>query len=180
MTEPRQLFGGLGNRMFQMAHIYAEARGGMIPDIYIQDEKYFAPYQEEIRALYGEGITPIDMVSIHVRRGDYVNNSFYVDLSQTDYYDQAMSSFQKEKFLVFSDDIEWCKQQELFKECEFSEGKTEIEDLNLMAGCKAHIIANSSFSWWAAFISGNKTVAPRNWFTDGHQRISLPESWNII
>lgn len=177
MVEPRKLFGGLGNRLFQMAYIYAQARKGEIPDIYIQDEKYFAPYQEEVRALYSEGIESIDMVSIHVRRGDYVNNPFYVDLSETAYYEEAMAHFPGEKFLVFSDDIEWCIRQEVFYGCSFSENKTEIEDLNLMAGCKAHIIANSSFSWWAAFISGKKTIAPTKWFTDGLQRITLPASW---
>lgn len=177
MVEPRKLFGGLGNRLFQMAYIYAQARSGAIPDIYIQDEKYFEPYQDEIRALYGENILPVDMVSIHVRRTDYVNNPFYVDLSKTDYYEKAMEVFPNEKFLVFSDDIEWCKQQEMFKGCEFSERGSEIDDMNLMAGCKAHIIANSSFSWWCAFISGKKTVSPGNWFADGNQRISLPETW---
>lgn len=179
-TNFRNAFGGLGNRMFQLAYIYAKARKGELPDIYLQDEKYFIEYKDELRAIFGEGIEPIDMVSIHVRRTDYVDNQFYINLMETDYYERAMELFPDEKFLVFSDDIEWCKQQDIFKNCAFSENNTELEDLKLMAGCKAHIIANSSYSWWAAYISGDKTIAPRTWFTDGAQRISLPNNWTIL
>lgn len=176
-TSFRAQFGGLGNRMFQLAYIYAQARKGEIPNLYLQDEKYFSEYKDELRAIFGEGVEPVDMVSIHVRRTDYVNNPFYVDLLQTDYYDKATDLFPGEKFLVFSDDIEWCKQQDLFKDCVFSEDNNELEDLKLMAGCKAHIIANSSYSWWAATISGNKTVSPAKWFSDGVERISLADNW---
>lgn len=176
-TAFRPTFGGLGNRMFQLAYIYAEAKKGNIPDIYLQDEKYFAPYKDELRAIFGEGVEPVDMVSVHVRRTDYVNNPFYQDLMETNYYELATDLFPGEKFLVFSDDVEWCKEQPLFKDCVFSEGNDELADLKLMAGCKAHIIANSSYSFWAAYISGNKTVCPQNWFTDNITRISLPDSW---
>ena len=163
--------------MFQLAYIYAKARKGEIPDIYLQDEKYFAEYKDELRAIFGEGVEPVDMVSIHVRRTDYVNNSFYVDLMDTNYYERATDLFPGEKFLVFSDDIEWCKEQPIFKDCVFSEKNDELTDLKLMAGCKAHIIANSSYSWWAAYISGNQTVVPSKWFTDDVERISLPKAW---
>ncbi len=181
--------GRLGNQMFQFAHIYAQARKGLLPDFYLQDEKFFDGYQDEIKALYGNGIGyKPGYVSIHVRRGDYVNNSYYVDLFQNGYYKRAKDFFPHKKFLVFSDDIEWCKQQEIFKDCEFSEGLGEIEDMNLMASCESNIIANSSYSWWAAYLNPNpdKTViAPRDWYTltspnDGHEKIpstNLPETW---
>lgn len=169
--------GRLGNQMFQHAYLYAQMRKGVIPDIYLQDEKYFKEYAHEIRQMYGVGRTNLDQVSIHVRRGDYVNNKFYVDLTKTDYYIRAMEQFPDSEFLVFSDDIEWCKNERIFEGCEFSEGKSEVEDMTLMSSCKGHIIANSSFSWWAAYISGNKTVAPKQWHPDGVERTIIPNQW---
>ncbi len=191
MIPLRTHWGGLGNRLFQLAYIYAQAKKGITPDIYLQDTKYFEPYQDEIRALYMQVVEPVDMVSLHVRRGDYVNNPHYVDLSETDYYDEAIAEFPVgTKFLVFcadrqpkSDDIsdlEWCKQRFTGNQFQFFQGSSELEDWNAMAGCKAHIIANSSFSWWAAFASGNKTIAPEKWFSDGVKRVSIPAHWTLI
>lgn len=180
MRHPDTIFGRLGNRLFQGAYIYAQMRRGELPDIYIQDSLYFEEYKDEIKALYGEGIGKIDMVAIHVRRGDYVGNPFYVDLTETDYYQRAMADFIDEDFLVFSDDVEWCKQQDIFKDCEFSEGKSEVEDLNLMASCKGVIMANSSFSWWGAFLSKGKIIAPKAWHPDGVERTKCLEKWKRL
>lgn len=193
MTNRRDIFGGFGNSLFQYAYLYAQMRKGEIPDLYVQDEKYFAPYKEELRTLYGAGIEPIDMVSLHIRRGDYVGNSFYVDLTETDYYHKALAEFPEETFLVFcadrqpkSDDKsdmawvkEWLTTEFPDRKFQFFQGKDEVEDFNAQAGCKGHITANSSFSWWSAFVGGGKTVTPNaeKWFTDGQQRISLPEEW---
>jgi hypothetical protein len=152
---------------------------GEIPDIYVQDESFFEGYEDEIKQLFSEGITPIDQVAIHVRRGDYVGNSFYVDLMETDYYERAMEEFPGEKFLVFSDDIEWCKKQEIFKDCEFS-GSDELTDFNRMAGCKGVIMANSSYSWWAAYLSKGKVVAPLEWYSDGVSRTTTLDNWTVI
>ena len=182
MIHPDKLFGQLGNRMFQMAHIYAQARRGDIPDIYLQDPKYFEDCKDQIKALYGQGIgKEINQVAIHVRRGDYVGNKFYVDLMQTSYYEDAMALFPKKEFLIFSDDIEWCKQQAIFSACEFSTGNDTLQDLNRMAECNGHIIANSSYSWWAAFVSPytQKVVAPtkERWYSDGVERTKCPKEW---
>jgi hypothetical protein len=180
MIEPSKLFGRLGNQMFQGAYLIAQAQKGEIPDIYVQGEEHFKESSEAVKTLYSQGIgQPIDMVAIHVRRGDYVNNPFYVDLMETDYYDRAMAEFPDEKFLVFSDDINWCRQQDIFKDCEFSEGN-EIDDMNTMASCKGIIMANSSFSWWAAFLSYAKVIAPRDWYSDGIERTSCLDSWKRI
>mgnify|MGYP002067305379 CR=1 FL=1 len=187
MITPRKLWGGLGNEMFQHAFIYSQMKEGKIPDIYLQDEKYFKEFSDDIKAIYGLGVESINRVSIHVRRGDYVNNSFYVDLNQTDYYDRAIALFPDDKFLVFcadrqegSDDIgdmEWCKERFQGNRFAFFQGKDEIEDMNKMASCKGHIMANSSFSWWASYLGGGKVVAPKEWFTDGVSRITLLDSW---
>ncbi len=179
MTNPDILFGRLGNRMFQMAYLYSCLLDRKIPDIYLQDEKYFRKHSALIKNLFGADIGKLDQVAIHVRRGDYVNNSFYVDLMNTTYYQRAMEEFMGASFLVFSDDIEWCKKQNIFKECEFSTKIDPIQSMNEMASCSGHIIANSSFSWWAAYISphGGKVVAPTEWYRDGVKRTVCPKSW---
>jgi len=80
----------------------------------------------------------------------------------------------KPKFLVFSDDIQWCKENiksNPWHDIEFSEGRNELQDLSLMASCGHHIIANSTFSWWGAYLGHNPTkivISPShkrgNWF----------------
>lgn len=172
--------GRLGNQMFQRAFIYAWSKDLHV-DSFMQDPAYFDKYADDIKKIYGEGLGFIDKVSIHVRRGDYVNNSFYVDLFEDGYYERAMRKFKRdEKFLVFSDDIQWCRSQEIFKNCEFVESGVDWEDLNVMASCKDNIIANSSFSWWAAYINKNpikKIVAPMGWYNDGVERTKCPQDW---
>ncbi len=179
MIAPWRLFGRLGNQMFQMAFLYAYSRDANV-DYYFQDEEYFSQYKDEICQLFGQDIKPIDMVAIHVRRGDYVSNPFYVDLTSTQYYWDAIKQFPVDtQFLVFSDDIEWCKTYFVGKEFTFSEDRSEIDDLNLMAGCKGIIIANSSFSWWAAYLGdqSKKVIAPKAWYTDCEERTKLPKTW---
>lgn len=193
MIKPRRLFGGFGNSLFQYAYLYSQFKKGEIPDIYIQDIRYFEPYQEEIRTLFSGDIKPVDMVSLHVRRGDYLGNSFYEDLTKTDYYERAIEEFPMgTRFLVFcadrqagsddKSDMEWCKERFKGKQFEFYQGSNELDDFNMMAGCQAHIIANSSFSWWAAFISGNKTIYPSKWYTSGNPGIEPPKDkeWKRI
>lgn len=196
MTNPDKIFGRLSNRMFMMAALYAYCKDNNYP-LFVQDEKYFKKYENDIRQIYGEGIGFIDKVSIHVRRAKnpinpsepaYSENSFYVDLGHhlhedmsDNYYIRAMAMFPNEKFLVFSDDIEWCKQSPIFKDCEFYHG-TEIEDMNQMASCKSNIIANSSFSWWAAWLNPNPSkvvIAPKRWFSDEENEkfIGVPSTW---
>jgi len=180
MVNPDVYFGRLGNRMFQMAYIYAQNMKGAIPDIYVQNPVYFEDYAEEIKNMFRPRHPKLDKVAIHVRRGDYVDHPFYVDLTKTDYYQKAMAEFPGSKFLVFSDDIPWCKEQKIFKDCEFSEGFTEIEDMDRMSACKGVIIANSSFSWWGAYLSSGAIIAPLAWYTDGVERTKCPKEWKRI
>jgi len=185
MQKYSKTFGRLGNQMFQGAYILAQFGRKEIPDIYLQDEKHFKDFERAIKILYGFGIyaNKRDYVSIHVRRTDYAGNSFYVDLMNTDYYQKAMDMFPNEKFMVFSDDIEWCKKQDIFKDCLFSEKKDEVQDMNEMAMAKHNIIANSSYSWWAAYLNPNenkKVIAPsiKNlWYTDKIIRTNVPKEW---
>ena len=174
-----RLTGRLGNQMFQMAYLHAQMRDGLIPDIYVQSPEYFEKYSNEIKAIYGQNIVPNEYIAIHVRRGDYVGNSFYVDLMETDYYKRAMLEFPNEKFMVFSDDIDWCKKQDIFEGCTFSESD-EVVDLNKIAGSKGVIMANSSFSWWGAYLNGGKIIAPQKWYSDSIERTKLLKEWKRI
>lgn len=196
MIGVRQIIGGLGNLMFKQAYLYAQVRDGIIPDIYVQDFKYFGKYKEEIRSMYQQGVYPrTDIVALHIRRGDYTD--FYVDLMETDYYDKALAEFPNEKFLIFcadrqpvSNDIsdrEWCTNWATEKGIDFElwNGTDEVDDMNKMASCKGHIMANSTFSTWSAFINPNvdkKIIAPKLYYSDGVERTVLPkdEGWIFI
>lgn len=176
MIPIQKLTGRLGNQMFQFAFMYSFSRS-YDTDYYFQDPSWFVGYEKELKVLFGQGIVPIDQVAIHVRRGDYVGNPFYVQLWKTDYYENAMKLFPNEKFLVFSDDIEWCKAHFIGSQFEFSEGNDEVTDMNLMAGCKAVIAANSSYSFWGGFLCKGKVVAPKAWYADGIERTVCPSNW---
>jgi len=186
MRNIRDFFGGFGNRLFQFAYLYSQVKQGNLPDIYLQDYRYFDQYKQELQGILGADLTKTDYISLHIRRGDYIDNPFYVDLTQTDYYEKAIAEFPNEKFLVFcadrqekSDDVsdmEWCKNVFKGGNFEFYQGQNEIDDWNKMAGCKSQIIANSSFSFWASYIGGGKVVAPLKWFSDG-RAIPLPKEW---
>lgn len=196
MMPVRQVIGGLGNQMFKNAYIWARFRDAQITDPYVQSEKYFSGYRDEIKQLYGHGIGYIDKVAIHIRRGDYLKVSqFHINLWDTDYYQRAVRLFPDEKFLVFCkdnqseyqdmDDNEWCKANMpllLGDKFELWEHGSETGDLNAMASCKGMIGANSSFSWWAAYLGdpNRKNVFPKNWFVDGVQRTELLPEWTQI
>jgi hypothetical protein len=128
--------------------------------------------------------------SIHVRRGDYLKYPNKHTQSPTEYYDTAISLV-KEKhpnvtFLIFSDDIQWCKNHFIGNEFTFIEGFEDWEDLILMSLCDANIITNSTFSWWAAWLGEkpNKLIiAPEKWFgPEGpqDQQDIIPERWTKL
>ncbi|MEA2036717.1 MAG: alpha-1,2-fucosyltransferase [Nanoarchaeota archaeon] len=180
--------GRMGNEMFRDAYIYTQRRKDNIPDVYLQDEKYFKEFAEEIKERYNDGIGFIPRVGIHVRRGgnptnpdepNYSDNPFYVNLAEGNYYERAMELFPNGKFIIFSDDTGYCKKR--FPDIKVIEGGTELEDFNQLASCEHQIIANSSFSWWAGYLNPNpskKVVAPKAWFADGdNSRIGIPKSW---
>jgi hypothetical protein len=146
---------------------------------YFQTEKYFKHIEDEIRSdfsftleLYNtcnEFISSLnsEVISIHVRRGDYLINPNH-PVQTLDYYKQALQVLPQElPVLVFSDDYNWCLSQELFDGDRFmiSENSSVDSDLCMMSMCNYHIIANSSFSWWGAWLAkSKKTIAPKNWF----------------
>lgn len=185
-------FGRLGNKLFQYSFLYANARKNGI-DWYYQDPRCFGEYEDEIKQLFGDNMGFMPYVSIHVRRAGnpsllselaYKDNPFYVKLTDTDYYEKAVLNFSDKKFLVFSDDPEFCKDYYLFQSKDFQvmEKQNEIDDFNLAGSCEHHIIANSSYSWWYAYLSPNpskKVVAPSidKWYADGIERTKCPLEW---
>jgi hypothetical protein len=159
-----------------------------------QSEKYFKHAADEVRQAinisYQNGYT--DYCSVHIRRGDYVNLDTNFPPVTPYYVELAMKHFgSSQKYLVFSDDIEWCKKN-LSGNLQFSEGKNEWEDLCLMASCGHNIIANSSFSWWAGWLNKNPdkvVVTPSHkagqWFgpDNGNKNDCIdliPEGWKEI
>ena len=199
MRTRREDIGGLGNLLFKESYIWAQMRDGLIPDVYVQSTKYWLKYREEIRQRFSHGIgnKSIPFVALHIRRGDYLKSTqFHVPLYDTDYYKKAIELFPNDKFMVFcrdnqgSDidvaDREWCKE---FMTGLVGEGRfalapndgEETDDLNTMASCKSLIMANSSFSWWAAFLGNHeRVICPKSWFTDGYQRTELLPGWELI
>lgn len=194
MNLVRPTIGGLGNLMFKNAYIWAQMREGNIPDVYVQGEKYWGKYKEEIKQLYGHGIGHTDKVALHIRRGDYLKvPEFHTNLWDTDYYKKAVAQFPNETFLVFCkdtqnpvqdfEDQQWCIENlpSLGIEFEMYHHGEETSDLNAMASCKSIIMANSTFSWWAAYLGNHeKIICPNEWFTDRKERIELLPEWTKI
>ncbi len=180
MIPIHKISGRLGNQMFIYAFMLNYARLNGITDSYFpQHMEHFVESADYVKALYSQDIGSVDMVGIHVRRDDYLDSNRIQYALPMEYYEKAMAMFPEGEFIVCSDDIEWCKQQPTFQGCEFSEGKTEIEDMNLLASCtQGVIIANSSFSWWSAFLNPHncKIVAPEKWDKEG-KYYSMPDSW---
>lgn len=165
---------------------------------YFQTERYFEHCRELVRRHLEPKLSVLaklrekygsmeNSCSLHVRRGDYLGQQDCFPVLDIGYYKRAMefvtSRSNVEKFFVFSDGIEWCKQN--FKgNFHFVEGNLDIEDMFLMSMCSHHIIANSSFSWWGAWLNANQekvVVAPAVWFGPGfgHHDTSdlIPPAW---
>lgn len=172
---------------------------------YWQSEKYFKSQADVIRADFtfqgqlnarnaeiSEQIRRTNAVSLHVRRGDYVTNEKTAathGVCSLDYYRAAIeyieSHIKKPTFFIFSDDPEWVKMN--FRiDCPYvhvdhNQGSESYNDMYLMSLCRHHIIANSSFSWWGAWlnpVSDKIVIAPRRWFANENDVSDLfPEGW---
>ncbi len=125
-----------------------------------------------------------DSLIIHARRGDYLNSSGFVILDKN-YYQDALRQFENKKIFLFSDDPEWLKGI-IGDDCVVVSGQgfTDYEELSLIAQGQNFIIANSTFSWWGAWLSdreGKKIVAPKHWFTSKlwwrANRDVVPKGW---
>lgn len=161
----------------------------IVLDGYWQSEKYFKDYRKQVIEAFGfmwrmrKGT-----VSVHVRRGDYLKWTRKHPQVTEKWYRSAMEKFPGFTFHFFSDDIAWCKKAfGKQKWCKFSEGMTEVEDLQLMSQCEHHICSCSTFSWWGAWLNENpdkKVIMPKLWFVPGWSgtteqdlRDIVPSSW---
>jgi hypothetical protein len=178
-------------------------------DGYFQSEKYFSskreailneftfpPLDEENRLIAQKMNSSVNSVSLHIRRGDYLKsniNSVHGTLPLS-YYEKALGLLQGRHpditLFVFSDDMPWVKKN-LSTNCvdtlfiENNYGVDSWKDMALMANCKHHIIANSSFSWWGAWLAtkGGEVYAPYNWFQPSVEfdiNDIIPKSWTVV
>jgi len=168
---------------------------------YFQSENYFkhnrqailelfSP-QEEIEKFinnkYQNIIDNEQHVSVHIRRGDYLKLSDFHNVLGETYYQNAMEKYNGAKFVFFSDDIDWCKQTFANKNSIFIEKQPDVMDMFLMSKITHNIIANSSFSWWGAWLNQSEkqtVVCPGNWFGPKNSHLITkdltPTSWNVI
>jgi len=175
-------------------------------DGFWQSEKYFLPIAKTLRedlqlktpingALkeIADQIRITNAVSIHVRRGDYVSNpttTAFHGVCGVEWYETAAqimeSKVSNATYFVFSDDYEWAKTNLTFDASMVfvppsPDGK-EAQDMHVMSLCQHNIIANSSFSWWAAWLNANPNkivIAPEKWFASGSQKTDdlIPANW---
>lgn len=118
--------------------------------------------------------------SIHVRRGDYLNYSLHA-ARDIEYYQKGIDRVgEVDKYLIFSDDIEWCKENFLMENSVFIENEKDYVEIFLQSKCTHNIISNSTFSWWGAYLNtgiNKKTVAPKKWFKDDMKNDIVPDYW---
>lgn len=178
----------------------------LIDDCYLsgywQSECYFKPFESIIRQdftfrepLSGQNsdlaleIANTQSVSLHVRRGDYVSDSI-MDVCSLEYYRKAISYIadrvERPVFYVFSDDMAWVRKNlSVTFPCTYVDHNRRAEsyrDMQLMSLCSHHIIANSSFSWWGAWLNSREdkiVLAPQRWFVNDTKNVKdlFPFGW---
>jgi hypothetical protein len=144
---------------------------------YFQSEKYFKHIEDEIRKDFTfhqdviesceEILDKQEFISLHIRRGDYLHLQSFHPVPPIEYYTEALKKLPDLPVFIFSDDPEWCSTISEFDADRFliSESNTADFDMCLMSMCNYHIIANSSFSWWGAWLAqSEKVIAPKEWF----------------
>jgi uncharacterized membrane protein YkvA (DUF1232 family) len=160
---------------------------------YFQTEKYFVDYRPHLLKQFSfrneikeqaeniRAITKDRVISLHIRLGDYVNQQQNHPVYNIDYYNSALDLLPDDVLLmIFSDDV--AKAQTIFEPLKrkmvFPETNNKYIDMCLMSMCDYHIIANSSFSWWGAWLSeSKKIIAPSQWFGNGPD---MPKNWSDV
>ncbi len=177
-------------------------------DGYWQSEQYFFNLASDLRQEFtlnqplGDANRKIleqirepsrEAVSLHIRRGDYVSNAHtaqFHGLCSLEYYRLAVDYISKNvsnpHFFIFSDDLEWVRENLLLHHpmtlVDVNDANHGVFDISLMSSCRHHIIANSSFSWWGAWLNSYMekiVIAPKHWFADAMLDTSdlIPASW---
>lgn len=161
---------------------------------------YYEPIREELRKCFawrnlpaavrrrGDELAEKDTISVHVRRGDYLMQQQVYGVCDQSYWTRGVEAIAEKtaasNVVVFSDDISWCRWNLKLPGTvtfEDSGDPTHPEyDLYLMSCCRHNVIANSSFSWWAAWLNASPAkavVAPSRWFADGRPTEVVPDGW---
>lgn len=182
-------------------------KGDRYYDGYWQNEEYFSDIREELLSIYAfpsmndeqnlktaQQASTTNSCSIHIRRGDYLTDPLRQGTTDNDYVVEAIRKMKDkvrpETWFVFSDDITWCQQHlsgildegsTLF--IDWNKGERSIYDMYLMSICRHHIISNSSFSWWGAWLSqpqDGTTIAPAVWMNMKDVTSPVPANWMKI
>lgn len=166
-----------------------------IKDKVLQEFQFKKTLDATNMSIFQRILSERNSVSIHVRRGDFLNHEMYIGICGKYYYEQAIDkvfSFTQTSphFYIFSNDMDWCvnniipltRKNEVTL-VDWNKGRDSYKDMQLMAACHTNIIANSSFSWWAAYLNPHekKTVyAPQTWSNEKYKfKIQMPE-WILI
>ena len=171
---------------------------------YWMSAHFFSPYRDIIKETYKfDSFTSCqnkeyellllkdNSVTIHVRRGDYLNCLNMTNICSLDYYRKAISKVKEQipnpVFFIFSNDIEWCKEnlkQDLEKDIVYfvtnNKGSESYRDMQLMSLARCNILANSSFSWWGAFLNDRNdqiVFAPNKWITNMNAEEMYLDEW---
>lgn len=203
----------IGNMVNEPYFHYWDKIKDLVGDCYLvgywQSEKYFIEIESLIRQDFSfkamiddknkkmaNYIQSKNAVSLHVRRGDYVNSAKTNAIHGTcsiNYYQTAMDYIIQQVdtpyFIIFSDDISWVKANlSTSYACRFidyNQGENSFRDMQLMSLCQHHIIANSTFSWWGAWLNAKKdkiVIAPKNWFAHNEYLTKnlYPSGWIVL
>ena len=198
------------DKIFKYTPAVLEDKKDCYLDGYWQTEKYFESFASEIRSAFQfkksvsektqSAMLQIteNTASLHVRRGDYLNGGLH-DVCTKEYFNTAiyyaMNKSGITNFLIFSNDIEWCKNNLDYQNCsvtfvDWNSGEASWQDMALMTHCRVNIISNSSFSWWSGWLNQCKdkvVIAPNFWnrrelgYKDTYYRFDysdiVPKSW---
>lgn len=160
-----------------------------------QEFSFKQPLDNKNKSLFNQIFKDKDSVSIHIRRGDYLTHPKYSGLCGIEYYTRAITYLSEKSgalhnFYIFSNDIPWCEEniRPLLKSSkvvfvDWNQGTHSWKDMQLMSTCKTNIIANSSFSWWAAYLNEqkNKTViAPKIWINYPMEYQIQKKEWILL
>ena len=170
-------------------------------DWYFQNENYFKDFESTIRKDFSfskkfsdrnlallDSLSWKNLVAVHVRRWDYLKKPDFHPICSLDYYDKSILYIYKRiknpVFIFFSDDLEWCKENfnwETYVYVDWNVWEDAWQDMALMSKCHHNIIANSSFSWWWAWLNRNEekvVIAPRIWsYRKSFNLQSVPSDW---
>ena len=165
------------NGYFQSEKYFINCRKKILNTV--QPTKEIIKYMEKYKNLFSK-----KTCSVHIRRGDYLKFPKEHPVLSKEYYYNAFNEFDNEtNFLLFSDDIIWCKNNLNHKHLHFIDEKLDYINLYLMSLCDNNIIANSSFSWWGAWLNKNqnkKIIAPNVWFGENKKletKDIIPKKW---